>query len=74
MSDPIELNYGDTITCLTASGGGYGDPSERDPEMVRRDVVMGLVSVKRAEEVYRVAIDPATLTVDEAATAALWKA
>ncbi len=71
MGDPIELDYGDTITVLTASGGGYGDPAERDPEMVRRDVTMGLVSVKRAREVYRVAINPETLEVDEAATKAL---
>ena len=71
MGDPIELDYGDTITVLTASGGGYGDPVERDPEMVRRDVTMGLVSLKRAREVYRVAIDPETLEVDEAAMKAL---
>ena len=30
MGDVIFLNYGDTITCITASGGGYGNPLERE--------------------------------------------
>ena len=71
MGDVIPLEYGDTITCLTASGGGYGDPFERDVEKVLEDVTLGLVSVERAKNVYGVVIDPATLVVDEAATAAL---
>jgi N-methylhydantoinase B len=37
-------------------GGGYGDPLERDPDLVRRDVEDGLVSVERAREVYNVAL------------------
>jgi len=68
MGDPIEINYGDTVTCITASGGGYGDPYERDVNMVLDDVVQGLVSLERAEKVYGVRIDPATLAVDLEAT------
>ena len=60
-----------TGTCLTASGGGYGDPFERDVEKVLEDVTLGLVSVERAKKVYGVVIDPATLTVDGKATEAL---
>ena len=71
MGDVIPLEYGDTVTCLTASGGGYGDPFERDVEKVLEDVTLGLVSLERAEKVYGVAIDPATLTVDAKATEAL---
>ena len=71
MGDPIPFHYGDTLTCITASGGGYGDPFERDPEMVCSDVTMGLVSIDRAREVYGVCIDPDTLRVDAAATEAL---
>ena len=71
MGDVIPLEYGDTVTCLTASGGGYGDPFERDVEKVLEDVTLGLVSVERAKNVYGVAIDPATLTVDAKATEAL---
>ena len=71
MGDVIPLEYGDTVTCLTASGGGYGDPFERDVDKVLEDVTLGLVSVERAEKVYGVAIDPVTLTVDAKATEAL---
>ena len=71
MGDVIPLEYGDTVTCLTASGGGYGDPFERDVEKVLEDVTLGLVSVERAEKVYGVAIDSVTLTVDAKATEAL---
>ena len=41
---------------MTNGGGGYGPPSERDPERVRRDVEAGYVSAGRAAEVYRVAV------------------
>ena len=51
-------------------GGGYGPPVERDPERVLSDVRGGYVSVAEAEGEYGVVIDPATMTIDEAATAA----
>ncbi len=38
-------------------GGGYGDPFERDPERVLRDVRDGRVSVERARADYGVVID-----------------
>jgi N-methylhydantoinase B len=68
MGDVIPIEYGDTVTCLTASGGGYGDPFERDPEKVAEDVSLGLVSLKRARDVYGVAVDPETFKVDYDAT------
>jgi len=51
-------------------GGGLGDPWERDPELVRQDVLEGLVSVEQARDAYGVAftIDGA---VDAAETARL---
>jgi N-methylhydantoinase B len=48
----IELEAGDVVSYRTCGGGGYGPPSERDPEAVRRDVREGKVSAKRAREVY----------------------
>lgn len=42
---------------------------ERDPALVLRDVRDGKVSPERAREVYRVAVDTGTWTVDEAGTA-----
>jgi N-methylhydantoinase B len=47
----------------TAGGGGWGDPHARDSELVRRDVVEGLITIERAREAYSVAIDPETLEV-----------
>ena len=37
-------------------GAGYGDPRERDPELVLRDVVDGYVSLEAAEREYGVRI------------------
>ncbi|MEZ5667171.1 MAG: hydantoinase B/oxoprolinase family protein [Alphaproteobacteria bacterium] len=42
----------DVIRVVTGIGGGLGDPRQRDPEAVRRDIRDGLLSRKRAREVY----------------------
>ncbi|GAA2900547.1 hydantoinase B/oxoprolinase family protein [Streptosporangium fragile] len=47
-----KVEIGDRITLLTAGGGGHGDPRERDPELVRRDVAEGYVSRAAAREIY----------------------
>jgi len=60
---------GELIQLWGGGGGGFGDPFERDPDMVMADVAAGLVSPKRARDVYGVAI--ANGAVDAAATAAL---
>ena len=44
----------DVIRLFTASGGGWGDPRERDPTLVRADVRNGLISPERAREVFGV--------------------
>jgi N-methylhydantoinase B len=51
-------------------GGGFGDPAQRDPEKVARDVREGWISAQRGREIYKVALDMAG-NVDSAATAAL---
>ncbi len=55
----VTLNDGEMIVSYSCGGGGYGPPTERDPEIVRRDVSEGFVSVERAREVYGVVIDDA---------------
>jgi N-methylhydantoinase B len=65
------LAPGDVVIMDAAGGGGYGDPLERDPEMVREDVIQGYVSLEKAGEDYGVVIDPMTMKVDAAATEAL---
>ena len=44
-------------------GGGWGNPKDREPELVLKDVIMGLVSIERAKSVYGVNIDANTMTV-----------
>lgn len=52
--DGLDASAGDRLRLYTAGGGGYGDPEDRDPAAVRRDVRNGLVSAERARTVYRV--------------------
>jgi N-methylhydantoinase B len=63
-----QLKPGDAVTIDAAGGGGCGNPFERDPEMVERDVLDGYVSLPKAREDYKVVIDPKTLKVDAEAT------
>ena len=58
------LKPGQRVTLELPGGGGFYQPEERDPEMVREDVIDGLVSLAQAREVYRVALDPATSELD----------
>jgi N-methylhydantoinase B len=43
---------GETVTFLTAGGGGYGDPAKRDAAAIERDVALGYVSEERARRDY----------------------
>ena len=54
------IGAAERIVLSLPGGGGYGDPFERDPDLVRRDVEDGLVSVGRAREVYGVALREAS--------------
>jgi 5-oxoprolinase (ATP-hydrolysing)/N-methylhydantoinase B len=68
-SDTVE--YGDVVSFQQSGAGGYGPPWEREPRAVLSDVVEDYVSLEGARQDYGVVIDPATMTVDEAATAAV---
>jgi N-methylhydantoinase B len=65
----IPVQKGDVLIYHTAGGGGWKDPLERPAELVRKDVVSGLVSLKKAAEAYGVVINKKTMQVDEKATA-----
>jgi N-methylhydantoinase B len=65
-----ELEDGERIVSITCGGGGYGPPSEREPEQVRRDVAERWISLDRAHDVYRVALNE-RLEVDAKKTEAL---
>ncbi|MHB8650936.1 MAG: hydantoinase B/oxoprolinase family protein [Gaiellaceae bacterium] len=50
----VALKRGDVIRTMTGGGGGFGDPRERDPEDVRRDVRNRHLTPAAAREVYGV--------------------
>jgi N-methylhydantoinase B len=62
------MKPGDVIIMDAAGGGGFGDPLDRDPEVVQEDVIQGYVSIEKAREDYGVVIDPGTMKVDSSAT------
>jgi len=62
------LKPGQRVTLELPGGGGFYRPEERDPGMVREDVIDGLVSLDQARKVYRVALDPTTLEIDPKST------
>ncbi len=67
---------GTLIRIRTTGGGGWGDPLDRDPDLVARDVRWGKVSAAAAAADYGVVLggpdaDAAAPVVDETATARL---
>lgn len=63
-----DVQAGDKIVVRTSGGGGWGDPTKRDIWRVEADVLDGYVSLKAAENIYKVIIDSETMKVDEAKT------
>ncbi|MCW3994194.1 MAG: hydantoinase B/oxoprolinase family protein, partial [Candidatus Bathyarchaeota archaeon] len=60
----VKVGKGDIFVVKTPGGGGYGNPLERQPEIVHRDVINGLVSLEAAKKDYGVAIDPVTMKIN----------
>lgn len=48
---------GDTLSVLSAGGGGWGDPLEREPDAVIDDVKNEMLSLEKARRWYGVVID-----------------
>ena len=67
------LKPGDVVTMDAAAGGGYGNPLDRDIDLVENDVANGYVSIESAREDYGVVINPETMKVDRDATETLRK-
>ncbi len=63
-----QLKPGDVVTIDAPGGGGYGNPLERDPELVVNDVIEGYISIESARKDYGVAVDPVTFEINEAET------
>ena len=67
----VRETYGpnDVIVLARGSGGGYGDPLERDPEAVARDLAEDLIDMAVARDIYGVVLAEDG-SPDEAATEA----
>ena len=52
---PVVIKSFDVSINLSLGGSGYGDPIERDPELVREDLIKGKTTAVVAREIYCVA-------------------
>ncbi|MFT4067658.1 hydantoinase B/oxoprolinase family protein [Paraburkholderia sp.] len=66
-TDVLKLQPGDVLSVTAGGSGGWGDPFDRDPNLVAQDVRYGFVSVQAAEDDYGVALSNGEL--DQAKTA-----
>lgn len=64
------LDEYDILIGRITGGGGFGDPLDRDPDLVARDVRRQALSPRVAEEIFGVVIDLRTGAPDAAATKA----
>ena len=64
----FKLKKGDVLSIRSGGGGGWGEPFQRDPELVSNDVKDGLITHKQAYEIYKVAIQPKTFEINWEAT------
>ena len=67
-----QLEPGEWVRGIDAGGGGYGDPLERDPQRVCKDVLEKWETIERAQDIYGVvfggAVEDESLSVDDTAT------
>ena len=74
LVDGEPVRAGEIVRVVTTGGGGWGDPLEREPELVQRDVIEGKVSPAAARADYGVALKPDgedSFIIDAAKTSAL---
>lgn len=64
----FEFKENDVLYMRLGSGGGYGDPLEREPQLVFNDVINGLVSRQAAQDIYGVVLDEGSQEVNLTAT------
>ncbi len=69
LVDGEPLAAGQVLRVVTTGGGGWGDPLEREPELVQRDVSQGKVSLAAARDEYGVVLAAAgEYAIDRAGT------
>jgi N-methylhydantoinase B len=62
------LQPNEKLEIRSPMGGGYGDPLEREPELVLNDVLDELITIEDAERDYGVLIDKRTMRIDSEGT------
>ena len=65
------MNNGDTLIAEVPGGGGWGNPLERDPDLVMEDIISEKISIDRAQEIYGVVLNTLTRQIDRDATTRL---
>lgn len=55
----LTLAEGDLVRVVTGNGGGWGDPGERERDLVRDDLRDGYITARQAREIYGLAGDEA---------------
>jgi len=48
-----KIPAGEKLVLQTPGGGGFGDPSKREKQAVRRDLAHGLISENAAKTIYQ---------------------
>ncbi|HUU81678.1 MAG TPA: hydantoinase B/oxoprolinase family protein [Acidobacteriota bacterium] len=64
----VDVGPEDVFVLASSGGGGFGDPLNRDPVKVARDVRWSFVSPQKAREIYGVVFEPKTWEVNEEQT------
>ena len=60
----IKLYKGDIIRCVTATGGGYGDPIKRTRTKIESDIKNGYLTLEQAKEQYQFIQEPVVSLTD----------
>ena len=66
--EALKLKKGDTYTSYPSGGGGWGDPLERDPELVRLDTRNEIISSESAYSDYGVVLEGEDFIINHAET------
>jgi N-methylhydantoinase B len=70
VSEPIgkitvlTMHVGDVLCMFSPCGGGFGDPFEREPKLVLRDVLDEMLTVNQAKDLYGVAITDGRVDIE----------